>query len=87
MHHLVTDFKRSPVLLIKTAILDKCGWVAYAFAMSLVPIGIVTALGESSIIIAVCLGIFISKEKIQHHQKIGLAGAIVCAIMLGFFTQ
>ena len=84
---LVRDFRHNPILLIKTSVLDKIGWVAYAFAMSLAPIGIVTALSEASIIVAVGLGLFVSNEKIQHHQKIGLVGAIVCAIVLGFFSH
>ena len=81
------DFKDSPVLLIRMSLLDNFAWIAYAFAMSMAPIGIVTSLTESSIVVAVLLGLFLNKEKLQHHQKIGLVGAVLCAVVLGFFAK
>ena len=68
------------------SLLDKIAWVAFAFAMSLAPIGIIVALSESYIIIAVILGLTINKEKIKFHQKIGLVMAIISAIVLAAIT-
>lgn len=78
----ITDVVKHYAILIPMSILDKIAWVAYVFAMSLAPIGIVTALSQSYIIISVMLGIVISKEKMQMHQKFGLVGAVVLAIII-----
>jgi len=79
------DFKNNPYSLGTMVIADNVAWIAFAFAMTLAPIGIAVALSESYIIIAVLLGFFINKERLQIHQKIGLALAIVSAIILSSF--
>ena len=81
------DIRRHFSLLIPMAIADKIAWVAFVFSMSMVSIGVVTAISESYIIIAVILGLFINKEKLQIHQKIGLVGAIATAITLAVITS
>ena len=83
----MSDLRHEPMNLLRMSFLDNFAWIAYAFAMSMAPIGIVTSLTESSIVVAVLLGLFWNKEKLQHHQKIGLVGAVVCAICLGFFAK
>ncbi len=83
---LVADVRRNPAQVLVMSIVDNVAWIAYAFAMVLVPIAIATGLSESSIIIAVLLGLFINKERLQRHQKVGLIGAIVSAIVLAFIT-
>ncbi len=72
--------------LLIMCISDNVAWIAYAVAMSLVPIAIATGLSESSIIVAVVLGLLVGKEKLQRHQKIGLIGALVCTIALAVTT-
>lgn len=72
--------------ILPMAILDNTAWVAFAFAMSLAPIGVVVALSESYIIIAVILGLLINRERIQFHQKVGLLLAIIAAISLAAIT-
>jgi uncharacterized membrane protein len=81
------DLHASPVLLISMSISDNVGWVAYAFAMSIVPIAVATGLSESSVIIAVLLGLFINREKLHFHQKIGLAVAVISALVLAAITS
>ena len=83
---LISDVKKNPAQVLAMSITDNVAWIAYSFAMVLVPIAIATGLSESSIIIAVLLGLFVNKEKLQRHQKIGLVGAIVSAIVLAFIT-
>ncbi len=83
---LIRDIRNNPVLLLMTSIGDNIGWVAYAVAMTLVPIAVATGLSESSIVVAVLLGLFVNKEKLQRHQKVGLVGAIVAAIVLAAVT-
>ena len=73
-------------IILIMSVADNIGWIAYAVAMTIVPIAIATGLSEGSIIIAVLLGLFINKEKIQHHQKIGLIIALISVIVLAFVT-
>lgn len=76
------DIKREWRSLVQMSIADKIAWLAFVLSMSLVPIAIATALSESYIIIAVLLGIFISKERLAKHQKVALICAIILAIVL-----
>lgn len=77
-----TDLSANRALLLPMAISDNAAWIAFAFAMSLAPIAIAVALSESYIIVAVLLGLFINKERLQHHQKFGLIMAFISAIVL-----
>ncbi len=72
--------------LLPMMVLDNSAWIAFAFAMTLAPIGITVALSESYIIIAVILGIFISKEKLSRRQLAGLLVALTSAILLAMVT-
>ena len=80
------DIARNPGSLIPMAIADNTAWIAYVYALTIVPIGIGTALSESYIIIAVLLGLAIGHERLQTHQKIGLVTAIAGAIALAAIT-
>jgi drug/metabolite transporter (DMT)-like permease len=65
--HIVRDVRKNLVLLLPMSIADKAAWVAFVFSMSLAPIAVATALSESYIIIAVILGLYVNREKIQAH--------------------
>lgn len=79
---LIRSIKQDKKLFGGMCLLDNIAWVAFAFAMVFAPISIAVALSESYIIIAALLGMFISKEKLRIHQKIGLALAVISAIIL-----
>ena len=81
------DFKKNMNVLLPMSISDKVAWLAFVFAMSLAPIAVATALSESYIIIAVLLGLMINHEKLHSHQKIGLIGAIITAVILALVTS
>lgn len=86
MRKTISDVVKSPKMLLSMAFLDNLAWVAFAFAMSMAPIGISVALSESYIILAVLLGLFIAREKLQNHQKKGLVIALLSAIVLGVIS-
>ncbi|MDP3881373.1 MAG: EamA family transporter [Nanoarchaeota archaeon] len=67
------------------SLLDNSAWLAFGFAMVLTPIAIAVAISESYIIIAVLLGIYVNKERLKYHQKIGIVLAIISAILLSTF--
>ncbi|MES2087904.1 MAG: EamA family transporter [Patescibacteria group bacterium] len=84
--NLKKALKSNSAVLLQTSISDNVAWIAFAFAMSLAPIAIVTALSESYIIVAVLLGVFINKEKLARHQKFGLVLALFSALVLAGST-
>ncbi len=81
------DLSNNRGLLLPMAISDNAAWIAFAFAMSSAPIAIAVSLSESYIIVAVLLGLFINKEKLQKHQKFGLIIAVISAIVLAGVTM
>jgi len=83
----VRDMLDNKQMLLQMSIPDKVAWLAFAFAMSLAPIAIATALSESYIIVAVILGLAVNKEKIHPHQKAGLIIAVISAIILAATTS
>ncbi len=85
--NLFSDIKRHSSIFLAMSVFDNAGWVLYAYAMVMAPIAIVTTITESSIIVAIFLGLFINKEKLQRHQYIGITGAAICAIALGLFGR
>ena len=81
------DLRHGYATIIPMSVADKVAWLAYVTSMALIPIAVATALSESYIIIAVLLGLFVNKEKLQRHQKIGLVGAIIAAVVLASTTS
>jgi drug/metabolite transporter (DMT)-like permease len=73
-------------VVLPMSILDNFAWIAFAKGMSLSPIAIVTALSQSYIIIAVLLGLFVTKERLVFHQKFGLSVSITFAIILALIS-
>jgi uncharacterized membrane protein len=84
--HTIRGILENRGLLLMMAISDNIGWLAYAFAMTVIPIAIATGISESSVIIAVLLGIFMNHEKLERHQKAGLVIALASAVTLAFLT-
>ena len=82
IHRMELDISKNKKLLGSMCVLDNAAWVAFGFSMVLAPISIAVAISESYIIICVLLGMFVAKEKLRIHQKIGLILAIIAAISL-----
>jgi uncharacterized membrane protein len=78
----VSGLGREWRVLLPMAISDKIAWLAFVLSMSLLPIAIAVALSESYIVVAVLLGLFLGHERLFKHQKIGLVGAIIVALVL-----
>jgi uncharacterized membrane protein len=83
---MLHDLRVHRSLLLPMSVLDNAAWVAFAFAMTLVPIGVAVALSESYIIVAVLLGIFVNRERLYTHQKFGLIAALAAALVLAVTT-
>lgn len=86
LRQTLRDVRKNRTVLLQMSVADKAAWVAFAFAMTLAPIGIATALSESYIIISVLLGLAVNRERLAFHQKIGLIVAIAAAVTLAALT-
>lgn len=86
VREIIRDMNSNRSVLLQMSVADKTAWVAFAFAMTLAPIGIAVALSESYIIIAVLLGLAVNRERLAGHQKVGLLAAIAVAITLAALT-
>src|SRR5690606_24524242 len=65
--------KANPIVLLGVSIADNIAWISFAVAMTLLPIALVSGIGESYIVISVLLGVFFNKERLKRYQYLGLA--------------
>ena len=84
---ILRDFHSNTGSILTMCFLDNAAWIAFALSMIFAPIAIAVAISESYIIIAVLLGVFVNKEYLRAHQKIGLIIAITSAITLAATTS
>ncbi len=83
---LISDFKKHTKLIISESILDNLAWICFAYAVIYIPISIATTISESYIALSVLLGLFINREKLKKHQKVGVALAVLGVILLAAIT-
>ncbi len=79
---LFRDIRKHPGPVVAVCVLDNAAWLLYAFAASLIPIAIATTISESYIALAVLLGLFINKEKLERHQLAGVIIAVISVLIL-----
>jgi drug/metabolite transporter (DMT)-like permease len=69
-------------LVLWTGVIDTAAWVFYAFATRSGEISVVTAITESYPAIAICLGVWLNRERIVWHQWFGAGLALACSVLL-----
>jgi drug/metabolite transporter (DMT)-like permease len=82
VHRLEKHLRENKKLILTVSFFDNFAWICFAVASTLIPIAIAIALSESYIALAALLGLFINKEVLAHHQKIGLVTTLASAIIL-----
>jgi len=83
---VVLDFRRNYKLILTVSFFDNFAWIFFAFAVLYIPIAVAIALSESYIALAALLGLFINREILMRHQKIGLVTALGGAIALSIIV-
>lgn len=81
---LFQGVQQNPAPVIAVCIFDNLAWLMFAVSVTYIPISIATTISESYIALAVLLGLFVNKEKLQHHQLAGVIIAITSVILLSF---
>lgn len=74
-------------LVLAESLLDNLAWIAYAAAVTVLPISITVAMTESYIALASLLGLVFNKERLERHQSAGMVLALAAAVMLAFTTS
>ncbi|MFA5358335.1 MAG: DMT family transporter [Patescibacteria group bacterium] len=77
---------RNTKVVLGQCFFDNIAWVAYAWSMVLIPIGVATAISESYIVLTVMLGIFVNHERLKNHQILGAVMAAIGVISLSLIT-
>jgi len=77
-----SNLKRYKWLILAMGIFDTGAWLSYAFATFRGEIAIITAITESYPALGLLLGLWINKEKVDRHQYLGAALAIIASILL-----
>jgi len=79
----IKDAKKFKLLVLLMGIFDTAAWIFYAFAVMESSISIITAITESYPAIAIFLGFYFNKEKINWHQWVGAGIALSASFILG----
>lgn len=82
----IKDGKKFKLLILAMGIFDTAAWIFYALAVLKNEISITTAITESYPAIALFLGFWLNKEKINWHQWLGAALALSASFVLAFLT-
>lgn len=80
---MASNFRQHPLLVSAVSVFDNAGWLFFTYSASLILIPLATGISESYIALSALLGIFINRERLSTHQKIGLAITIISAVALG----
>ncbi len=79
---MVKHFSKFKWLVLGMGIFDTAAWIFYSFAVVKENVGVITAITESYPAVAVLLAVSFNKEKVNWHQYLGAALAIVASISL-----
>jgi drug/metabolite transporter (DMT)-like permease len=82
----VQDASSFKFLIIFMGIIDTAAWLFYSFAVFDANIGVVTAITESYPAVAIFLGVWLNKERINWHQYLGAGLTIAACIVLALFV-
>lgn len=81
---LVDSLAKHPLLIMTQSMMDNLGWIFYAYATLALPLVVVTTISQGYIILAVILGFVLNREKVQPHQKVGIALAIAAILSIAY---
>ncbi len=77
-------WRQHRMLIIAMGVFDTLAWLLYAFAVEGKEIALTVAITESYPTVALFLGLWFNKEKINWHQYCGAALALGASVWLGF---
>ncbi len=85
LHTTWKQIKKHPFTIAAHSISDNVAWVAFATAVTFVPISVANTISGGYIALAVLLGLFLNKEKVKPHQLLGIFLVAIGVIALSYF--
>ncbi|MDD4989095.1 MAG: EamA family transporter [Candidatus Pacebacteria bacterium] len=79
---LPRDLEKHTKVILEESLFDNIAWLSYAFAMTIIPISIVTSISEGYIVLTVLLGVSVNKETLNRHQILGTILAVLGVVFL-----
>jgi uncharacterized membrane protein len=86
MQKVLKTSSRHLPLVLALGISDIIAWTSFARSTTYLPIGLVTAITESYIVLAVVLGVYENKERLRVHQYAGIGVIVLCVISLALIS-
>ncbi|MFA6504118.1 MAG: DMT family transporter [Patescibacteria group bacterium] len=80
------DLKNHFNIIAAQSLLDNLAWISFAYATTLIPIGIATTISEGYLALGAILGMTINKEKLRRHQLFGVALTIISVLLLSWLS-
>jgi len=87
LHEITDDLKRRPRMLLIMCVSDNLAWTCFAYATTMIPIGVATTVSECYVALDVLLGLVVNKERVKPHQKLGVAAAVCGLLILAYLKQ
>lgn len=81
--NLLTNLKRFKLFILAAGLFDTAAWTLYATSIMKQEVSIITAMTESYPSLSLFLGRWFNKERINWHQYLGAAIALISCILLG----
>ncbi len=78
----LTNVRRNAGVTLAQSVFDNAGWIAYAFATTVLSIAVANTIAETYVILAVILGIAFNGERLRTSQHVGIALAIIGVLAL-----
>ncbi len=82
--NFISKGKKFKTWIIIMGLLDTIAWALYALSISKNEVSIITAITESYPAVALFLGVYFNREKINWHQYLGAIISLVASFILGF---
>jgi drug/metabolite transporter (DMT)-like permease len=74
--------KEHRALIVGMGVFDTLAWLFYAYALKDGDMGIITAITESYVVVAMALGVAINKERMGERQWLGAGIALAASVLL-----
>ena len=87
LREITDDVKRRPRMLLVMCVSDNLAWTCFAYATTMIPIGVATTVSECYVALDVLLGLVVNKERVKPHQKLGVAAAVCGLLILAYLKQ
>ena len=81
--NLLPGLKKHAVKILTMVVLDNVAWLAFAYALVVLPIAVATTIGLGYVPLGCLLGVFVNRERLTTRQKIGITCLLIAIFAFG----